>query len=171
MVALFFVLKAYIKTPIGRRQSEMIAFGLPVFGPLIKLVVIEKFTSQMALLIDSGVPIIYALEISERLVDNTICADVIVSVREAVKEGKLLAEPMERSGFFPPMAVQMVRVGEETGELGKMMNHVAVYYKQTIEEFMKRFGTMIEPVMLVFMGGIIGVIVISMFLPMFNLAG
>jgi type IV pilus assembly protein PilC len=171
MVALFFVLKAYIQTPFGRRQSEIIAFGLPVFGPLIKLVVIEKFTSQMALLIDSGVPIIYALEISERLVDNTICAEVIVSVREAVKEGKLLAEPMERSGFFPPMAVQMVRVGEETGELGKMMNHVAVYYKQAIEEFMKRFATMVEPNMLVFMGGIIGVIVISMFLPMFNLAG
>lgn len=171
IVGLVFLLKTYITTPVGRRQFEVIVFGLPVFGPLIRLVVIEKFTSQMALLIDSGVPIIYALEISERLVDNTICAEVIVDVREAVKEGKLLADPMEKSGFFPPMAVQMVRVGEETGELGKMMNHVAVYYKQSIEEFMKRFGTMIEPFMLVFMGGMIGAIVISMFLPMFNLAG
>lgn len=170
IVVMVFLFKNYIKTPSGRRQLESFLFALPVVGPVIKLIIIEKFASQMAILIDSGVPILYALEISEKLVDNLICGEVIASVREAVKEGKLLADPMERSGFFTPMTVQMIRVGEETGELGKMLNHIASYYKATVEEFMKRLGTLVEPVMLVFMGGVVGTIVISMFLPLLSLS-
>jgi type IV pilus assembly protein PilC len=87
-----------------------------------------------------------------------------------VKEGELLVAPMERSGFFPPMCVQMITVGEETGELSKMLNHVAKFYLEGVETFMKRFATIVEPFMLVFMGAIIGTIVVAMFLPMFNLA-
>lgn len=170
-IGVFFGLKFYLATPAGRWQFEQILFGLPGFGLIAKLIVIEKFTSQMAILVQSGVPILLALEISERLVENLTCAEVIRKVREAVKEGKLLAEPMERSAFFPPMAVQMIRVGEETGELAQMLNHVAVYYKHTVEEFMKRISTLIEPVMLVFMGGIIGAIVVAMFLPIISLSG
>lgn len=171
MIGLFFLLKAYIKTPLGRYQFESFLFSLPGLSNLIKLIVIEKFSSQMALLIDSGVPIIAALDIAERLVDNMICAEVIMDIKSAVKEGSLIADPMARSGFFPSMAVQMVRVGEETGELGKMLNHVAVYYKENIENTMKNISTMVEPLMLVFMGGVIGTIVIGMFLPMFNMSG
>ncbi len=170
IVAVVFLLKNYVKTPVGRKQFENFLFSLPVVGPIIKLVIIEKFASQMAILIDSGVPILYALEISEKLVDNLVCGEVIASVRDAVKEGKLLAEPMERSGFFTPMTVQMIRVGEETGELGKMLNHVATYYKSVVEEFMKRLGTLVEPIMLVFMGGVVGTIVVAMFLPLLSLS-
>ncbi|NTV28879.1 MAG: type II secretion system F family protein [Candidatus Omnitrophica bacterium] len=170
IVVAVFVFKNYVKTPVGRRQFETLIFALPIVGPIAKLVVIEKFTSQMAILIDSGVPILYALEISEKLVDNLVCGEVISGVRDAVREGQLLAEPMEKSGFFPPMTVQMIRVGEETGELGKMLNHVANYYKSVVEEFMRRIGTLIEPVMLVFMGGIVGAIVISMFVPLLSLS-
>ncbi|MBF0484969.1 MAG: type II secretion system F family protein [Candidatus Omnitrophica bacterium] len=165
-----FLFKNYIKTRPGRLAWEAFLFSMPVGGPVIKLVVIEKFASQMAILVESGVPILYALEISERLVDNLICGSVIKDIREAVKEGKLLADPMERSNFFPPMAVQMIRVGEETGELGQMLNHVARFYKSQVEEFVKRFGTLIEPFMLVFMGIIIGTIVVSMFLPILSLS-
>ncbi len=170
IAAAVFMFKGYVSAGPGRRQFEAFLFRLPVFGKTIKLIVVEKFTSQMAILVDSGVPILYALEISERLVDNLICAEVIKRIREGVREGRLLAEPMEQSGFFPPMAVQMIRVGEETGELGKMLNHVAVYYKKNIETFMKAFGSVIEPVMLVFMGSIIGVIVTAMFMPILTLA-
>jgi type IV pilus assembly protein PilC len=94
--------RSYVKTPVGRMQYDTLLFKLPVLGPIARLIVIEKFTSQMAVLVESGVPILYALEISERLVDNMVCADVIKGIREAVKEGKLLAEPMEKSDFFPP---------------------------------------------------------------------
>ncbi len=167
---IIYMFKAYISAGPGRWQFESILFNLPVFGKVFKLLVVEKFTSQMAILVDSGVPILYALEISERLVDNLICADVIKQIRNGVREGKLLAEPMEQSNFFPSMAVQMIRVGEETGELGKMLNHVASYYKKNIESFMKAFGTMIEPLMLVVMGSIIGVIITAMFMPILTLA-
>ena len=124
----------------------------------------------MAILIESGVPILYALEIAERLVDNLVCGEHIKHIREGVREGRLLAEPMEQSGFFPSMAVQMIRVGEETGELGQMLNHVAVFYKKQVEGVMKTFGTLIEPVMLVVMGGIIGTMVVAMFLPILSLS-
>jgi len=162
--------KSYIKTAAGRWQFESILFKLPVLGPVIRLIVIEKFTSQMSVLVESGVPILYALEISERLVDNVVCAEVIKGIRDAVKEGKLLADPMEKSGFFPPMTVQMIRVGEETGELAKMLGHVAVYYKSQVEEFMKRISVIIEPIMLVFMGAIMGTMVVSMFLPILTMS-
>ena len=95
---------------------------------------------------------------------------VIKEVRESVKEGKLLADCMAKSGFFPSMAVQMIRVGEETGELAKMLGHVAAFYKGQVEEFMKRIATLIEPVMLVVMGGVIGTIVVAMFLPLISLS-
>ncbi len=166
----WFMFKGYIKTDIGRRNFESFLFRMPVFGKIFKLIIVEKFTSQMAMLVDSGVPILYALEISERLVDNLVCAEVIKGVREAVREGRLLADPMETSGFFPPMAVQMIRVGEETGELGKMLNHVAIYYKRNVKDFLKSFGTLIEPVMLIVMGGIIGVLIIAMFLPILTMS-
>ncbi len=170
IVAGFFMFRSYISAGPGRRQFEVLLFQLPVVGKIIKLIVVEKFSSQMAILVESGVPILYALEISERLVDNTVCGDIIRRVREGVKEGKLLAEPMEQSGFFPPMAVQMIRVGEETGELGKMLNHIAIYYRKNIESFMKVFGTVIEPVMLLFMGSVIGVIIAAMFMPILSLS-
>ena len=165
-----FLFKNYIKTPVGRKNFELFLFGLPGFGNIFKLIVVEKFCSQMAILIDSGVPILYALEIAERLVDNLVCGEYIKQIREGVREGRLLAEPMEQSGFFPAMAVQMIRVGEETGELGQMLNHIAVFYKKQVEGVMKTFGTLIEPVMLVVMGGIIGVMVVAMFLPILSLS-
>jgi type IV pilus assembly protein PilC len=164
-----FLIKQYIRTNVGLIQFERFMFGLPVFGAVVKLIVVERFAAQMSILIDSGVPILYALEITEKLVENRTCGLIINDIRESVREGRLLAEPMEKSGFFPPMAVQMIKVGEETGELSKMLKHVSKFYQSNVEAFMKRFGTMIEPFMLLFMGGVIGTIVLAMFLPMFNM--
>lgn len=168
--ACIFLFRKYSQTTIGRAHVEQFVFGMPVFGQIAKLIVIERFSSQMSILVDSGVPILYALDITQRLVDNSICANVISDIKESVRQGELLVAPMERSKFFPSMCTQMIAVGEETGELSKMLTHVANYYQQTVETFMKRLGTLIEPFMLVFMGGVIGVIVLAMFLPMFNIA-
>lgn len=169
-IALFIVFRKYIQTYTGKLLWERFLFGLPTFGNIFKLIIIERFTSQMAILIESGVPILYALDITERLVDNNSCALIVSDVREAVKQGELLVAPMERSEFFPAMCVQMISVGEETGELSKMLNHVATFYQEAVETFMKRFATIVEPFMLVFMGAVIGTIVVAMFLPMFNIS-
>ncbi|MBZ0165181.1 MAG: type II secretion system F family protein, partial [Candidatus Omnitrophica bacterium] len=164
------MLKRVIATPLGRLKFEQFLFKLPTFGEIYKLIIVERFTSQMAILIDAGVPILYALDITERLVDNATCANIVSNIRDSVKSGELLVAPMERSEFFPPMAVQMIMVGEETGELSKMLKHVSAFYQDTVETFMGRFATIVEPFMLVFMGGVIGTIVLAMFLPMFNLS-
>lgn len=170
-VVAFFVVKGYLKTSHGKLAFEKMMFAMPVFGSPYKLIIVERFASQMSILVDSGVPILYALEITEKLVDNQTCAYIVAHIRESVREGKLLADPMAQSAFFPPMAVQMIKVGEETGQLGQMLKHVAEFYQRNVEAFMKRFGTLVEPVMLVFMGGIIGTIVLAMFLPLFSLSG
>ncbi|MBU4333025.1 MAG: type II secretion system F family protein, partial [Candidatus Omnitrophica bacterium] len=153
----------------GKLMWEKFLFSLPTFGEVIRLIIVERFASQMAILIDAGVPILFALDITERLVDNNNCALIIKDIKESVREGELLVGPMERSGFFPPMCIQMIMVGEETGELSKMLKHVSAFYQDKVETFMKRFATIIEPFMLIFMGAIIGTIVLAMFLPMFNL--
>jgi type II secretory pathway component PulF len=170
VIAFIFVFKQYIKTAQGRINYEKLLFSSPIIGEIYKLIIVERFSAQMSLLVDSGVPILYALDITERLVDNSTCAIIISDIKEAVKQGELLVAPMERSGFFPAMCIQMITVGEETGELSKMLKHVAGFYQTGVETFMKRFATIIEPFMLVFMGGIIGLIVVAMFLPMFNIS-
>lgn len=164
-----FLLRKYLNTQHGKRNMEKFLFSLPTIGNIYRLIIVERFTSQMAILVDSGVPILQALDISSRLVDNFTCAGIILKIKEQVRQGELLAAPMQQSGFFPGMAIQMITVGEETGELSKMLKHVAVFYQNTVETFMKRVGTVIEPFMLVFMGGIIGIIVTAMFMPMFNI--
>lgn len=166
---LFYGLKSYLKTRSGALVGEQILFGLPLLGNVIKLIVVERFTSQMAILVDSGVPLLLSLEISERLVENQTYGLLMAEIREQVREGKSLGDSMDKSQAFPSMAVQMIKVGEETGELSKMLGHIAAYYKSNVEAFMKRLGIIIEPFMLVFMATVIGTVVISIFLPLFKL--
>ncbi len=170
LAGIIFFLGQYIKTSSGRIAFERFLFNLPTAGEIFKLIIVERFSSQMAILLDAGVPILYALDISERLVDNKICSQIVNNIKEDVRKGELLVSPMEKSGFFPPMCIQMIMVGEETGELSKMLKHVAKFYQTEVETFMKRFATIIEPFMLVFMGFVIGTIVLAMFLPLFNIA-
>lgn len=170
VVGIFLVFKQYIKTYSGKLMWEGFLFRAPLIGDVFKNIIVERFTSQMTILIDSGVPILFALDISERLVSNLTCANIISNIKEGVRNGELLVAPMERSEFFPPMAIQMIMVGEETGELSKMLKHVAAFYQNEVEKFMDRFGTIVEPFMLVFMAVVIGLILVAMFLPMFNIS-
>ncbi len=169
-VVAVFLFRQFIKTAPGRLLCEKFFFNFPILGPIYKLIIIERFASQMATLVESGVPILYALEICEKLVDNQTCAVVVAQIREGVRDGRPLSEPLMETSFFTPMTCQMVKVGEETGELGKMFAHISAYYLSNVEAFMKRFGTLIEPFMLLFMGLVVGTIVISMFLPLINLS-
>ena len=124
----------------------------------------------MATLLESGVPILYSLEITERSVDNLVMAEVIRQVKDDVREGKSLSVPLEKSGFFEPMVVQMVSIGEEIGELPEMFKKINAFYQEYTETFLTRFTSMFEPIMLVFMGLVIGLMVIGMFLPIFQIA-
>ena len=170
ITASIFAARKYVQTKSGRENFEKFMFSLPSIGNIYRLIIVERFTSQMAILVDSGVPILQALDIASRLVNNHTCSKIILGIKERVRQGELLAVPMQESGFFPGMAIQMITVGEETGELSKMLKHVAGFYQETVETFMKRLGIIIEPFMLVFMGGVIGIIVTAMFMPMFNLS-
>jgi type IV pilus assembly protein PilC len=141
-----------------------------VFGEFFRALVVERFASELSTLIESGVPILYSLEIAEQSVNNSIMAGVIRQVKEDVREGKPLSRPLEQSGFFEPMVVQMVNVGEEIGELSKMFKRVSTFYRDYVETFLARFASMFEPIMLIFMGLVIGIMVIGMFLPIFQIA-
>ena len=165
-----FILRRYIKFPRGRKRYEHFLFRLPVFGEFFRTMVVERFCSEMATLIESGVPILYALEISERSVDNLVMAEIVRTVKEEVRQGRSLNAPMQSCGLFEPMVVQMVGIGEEIGDLSGMFKKIDSFYQEYIETFLNRFTSMFEPFMLVFMGIVIGIMVIGMFLPIFQIS-
>lgn len=167
---IIFAFKKYTATKAGRRSFENFKFKLPVFGEFFMALNIERFSSEMSTLLESGVPILYSLEISERSVDNLIMADIVRKIKEDVREGKQLRESLEKSGFFEPMIIQMVGIGEEIGELPQMFKRINSFYQEYCDTFLTRFVSMFEPFVLVFIGGIIGVMVIGMFLPIFELS-
>jgi type IV pilus assembly protein PilC len=167
--AAFFFFKKYVSTKQGRRSFEKFLFNLPLFGDFFRILVVERFTSEMATLVESGVPILYSLEITEHSVNNLTLGDIIHNIKEDVREGKPLSQPLERSGFFEPMAVQMVTIGEEIGELSNMFKKLNTFYEEYVDTFLARFATMFEPMMLIFMGVVVGIMVVGMFLPIFQI--
>jgi len=170
LIVLINVLRLYLKTPTGRKMYENFLFNMPIGGDFFRVLVIERFSSEMSILIESGVPILYALEISERAVSNRVVAEILHKVKDEVREGRSLSRPLERSGFFDPMVVQMVRVGEEIGDLSSMFKKISAFYQEYVETFLVRFTAMFEPAMLIFMGLVIGVMIVGMFLPIFKIA-
>ncbi|OGX19134.1 MAG: hypothetical protein A3K83_01210 [Omnitrophica WOR_2 bacterium RBG_13_44_8b] len=170
MVAGGFLMRKYISTRPGRKNAEKFLFGLPVFGEFYRVLTIERFTAEMSTLVESGVPILYSLEIAEHSVGSLVLGDIIRNVKDDVREGKSLSKPMEKSGFFEPMAVQMVTIGEEIGELASMFKRLNVFYQEYVDTFLARFTSLFEPIMLIFMGAVVGIMVVGMFLPIFQLA-
>jgi len=170
IIAVVFLVKGYISRPEGRKKYEGFLFRLPIFGDFFRDLVVERFSSEMTTLIESGVPILYALEISERSVGNLVMSEIIRNVKEGVRQGRSLSAPMEKSGFFEPMVVQMVNIGEEVGDLSGMFKKINSFYQETVETFLTRFTSMFEPIMLVVVGIIIGIMVVGMFLPIFQIS-
>ncbi len=167
---IIFFVRSYVKTRKGKRLFDKIILQVPVVGNFFSVNEIEKFSSTMTTLLESGVPILYSLEIAERSAMNTVVQEVIRGVKDSVREGKPMIMPLEESGFFPPMVNQMVNIGEEIGELDKMFKKIASFYAEMLETAIVRFTSMFEPLMIVFMGVVIGGMVVSMFLPIFKLA-
>ena len=170
ILVLFSLFKNYIRTKDGLRTYENFKFKLPLFGEFFRAILVERFASGMSTLVESGVPILYSLEISEHSVGSVIMGDIIRKIKDDIRDGKSLREPMERSGFFEPMVVQMVGIGEEIGELSQMFKRVDSFYQEYVETFLTRFTSLFEPVMLIFMGIVIGLMVVGIFLPIFQLS-
>jgi type IV pilus assembly protein PilC len=164
-----FGLRSYYRTEKGRHTIDRILLRLPILGDIIRKVGVARFTRTLATLLTSGVPILEALVITAKTSGNAMLEDVIYDIRRHIEEGKTISEPMRESGFFPPMVSQMVSVGETTGELDTMLVKVADYYEDEVDTVMANLLTILEPVMLVFLGVVVGGIVIAMYLPLFKL--
>ncbi len=170
ITALSFAIKRYVSTELGRWQFDDIKFKLPLVGPVIKEISIERFASGLSTLIKSGVPILHALEIAEKTVGNKVMEKELKDVKIAVRDGRAIAQTMQESSMFPPLVVQMIGVGEEIGELGKMLEKISWFYKERVDTFVSRLTTMFEPLVLIFMGVVVGVLVIAMFMPIFSIS-
>ncbi|RKY30912.1 MAG: hypothetical protein DRP74_06010 [Candidatus Omnitrophota bacterium] len=169
-VIIFFAFRVYIKTKEGRKVFEKFRFNLPLFGKFFRELMFERFSSDIGTLIGSGVPLLYSLEIAEHSISNLTLAEIIHKIKDDVREGKLLSVGMEKSGFFDSMFTQMTSVGEEVGDLPQMFKRINEYYQESTETFLSRFATIFEPLMLIFMGGVIGIMVLGIFLPIFQIA-
>ncbi len=166
-LAIFIV--QFRKTDKGRKITDKILLKLPVVGMLLRKVAIAKFTSTLGTLIGSGVPILDGLNITAKTSGNKIVEEAIVNVREAVTAGKTIAEPLSEAKLSPPMVTQMIAVGETTGALETMLNKIAEFYDEEVDTAVANLTSMIEPVLIVFLGVTVGFIVISMYLPIFKL--
>lgn len=174
-VAFFIGIKLFAKTKVGRRMLDMFKLKAPVFGKLNHKVCIARFSRTMATLLSSGVGILEALQTVSGTVSNDIISDAILSARASIREGEQIAEPLARSKMFPPMVIQMISIGQESGSLDPMLSKVADFYEDEVDAALASLTSAIEPVLIVMLGGIVGFIVIAMFLPLVaiinNLAG
>ncbi|MBI4342224.1 MAG: type II secretion system F family protein [Candidatus Omnitrophica bacterium] len=168
---LIYALKAYLRTTAGQWTRDRLMLKIPLFNTLFSYIQLAEFSRGLSTLLESGVPLLSSLEILERSATNKIYGQAIGQVREQVKEGKSMAQPMEETGLFPAMTVQMVQVGEEVGELAKMVARIAKYYEERVETFIARMTRLFEPIAIVVMGGLVLLIVLSIFLPIFKMAG
>ncbi len=166
-----YLFKAYYGTPKGRYTVDKLILKLPVFGPLVRKISVARFTRTMGTLISSGVPILEALDITARTSGNAIIEEAIFNVKTAIEEGRTIVEPLKESGVFPPMVVQMIGVGEETGALETMLLKIADFYEDEVDTAVGDLMTAIEPMMMAVLGVVVGGIVISMYMPIFQLVG
>jgi len=164
-----FLFKRYIKTEKGKINFDKLKLNLPVFGALIKKVSVGKFTRTLSTLIRSGVPILGSLEIVSKTAGNRVVEIAVEQVRKNVKEGEPIAEPLARSGIFPSMVVRMISVGEQTGELEKMLAKIADFYDEQVDTAVSGLTSLIEPLIIAFLGIVIGGLVICMFLPILQI--
>jgi type IV pilus assembly protein PilC len=170
-VAIFAVVSVnrYYKTQAGKLQIDKLMLSLPVLGDLLRKSAVSRFTRTLGTLISSGVSILDGLEITARTAGNKILSEAIMSARASIREGETVSAPLKQSGVFPPMVVQMISVGEQTGALDEMLNKIAVFYEAEVDTAVDTLTSIIEPVMIVVMGGIVGGMVVAMYLPMFKL--
>jgi type IV pilus assembly protein PilC len=170
LVALYFVFQRYYKTENGQETVDNYLLKLPIFGSLIRKVAIAKFTRTLGTMLSSGVPILEGLDIVARTSGNKIIEKAILKTKMSIGEGKTIAEPLGASGVFPPMVVQMISVGESTGALDSMLSKIADFFDDEVDAAVANLTSLLEPLLMVFLGGAIGAIVVAMYLPIFQMA-
>jgi type IV pilus assembly protein PilC len=164
-------LKQWRKSDHGLRVTDALSLRLPVIGILVRKVAVAKFTRTLSTLIASGVPILDGLDIVAKTAGNKIVELAILQTRAAIAEGKTIAEPLAQTKVFPPMVVQMIGVGEQAGALDSMLSKIADFYDEEVDAAVETLSSMLEPFIMVFLGVVIGFIVVAMYLPVFKLAG
>lgn len=168
--ALIYAFKRYRGTEGGRRVTDSLSLKLPIFGDLLKKVAVARFTRTLGTMIQSGVPILDALDIVAKTAGNVIIEEILYEVRASIAEGQTISEPLGENDIFPGMVVQMISVGEATGALDSMLEKIADFYDDEVDAAVEALTSMLEPLLLLFLGGSIGGLVISMYLPIFQMA-
>ncbi len=169
IVAFVVMLLRYHKTKAGRYNIELLMLKVPIFGAIVKKAGISRFARTLGTLINSGVPILHSLRIVETTVGNAAIAKIVSIVAESVNRGESMAAPLRENKIFPLMVGHMVSVGEESGTLDTILNKIADFYDSEVDSTVKRLSSIVEPIMLIFIGAIVAVIALSLFLPMFNM--
>jgi type IV pilus assembly protein PilC len=169
LVAAVVLLVRFYKTDKGRYLFDRAILKPPVIGTLMRKVAIAKFTRTLSTMISSGVPILDGLEITSRTAGNKIVEKALIETRKNISEGKTIAEPLAATSVFPPMVVQMIAVGEATGSLDSMLNKIADFYDDEVETAVNALTSMLEPLLMVFLGGVVGGMIVAMYLPIFQL--
>jgi type IV pilus assembly protein PilC len=164
------IFKRYYNTEGGRIKIDGLLLHAPVFGPLIRKVAVAKFTRTLSTMLESGVPILDALQVVAKTAGNKVIEQAVFHVASSIAEGRPIAEPLEESGVFPNMVVQMINVGESVGALDAMLSKIADFYDEEVDQAVENLTAMIEPFMMVFLGGMIGGLVVAMYLPIFTMA-
>jgi type IV pilus assembly protein PilC len=159
------------KTPRGRRFIDRMLLRLPILGDVLRKIAVARFTRTLGTLLTSGVPILDALEIVAKTAGNVVVEEAIMYSRQKISEGKNMAQPLLETNVFPSMVVQMVGVGEQTGALDTMLNKIADFYEEEVDVAVSSLTSLIEPAMMVGVGGTVGVVLIAMYLPIFSIAG
>ena len=150
---------------------DSLSLKAPIIGLLLKKVAVAKFSRTLSTMISSGVPILEGLNIVSKTSGNRVVENALLKTRQSISEGRSIAEPLAETGIFPPMVVQMIAVGEATGALDSMLNKIADFYDDEVDSAVTAMTTLLEPVMMVFLGGIVGGMIIAMYLPIFKMAG
>lgn len=159
------------RQPVGKHFFHRMLLALPVLGPVMRKISVARFTRTLGTLLAAGVPILDALDVVKKAAGNVIVENAIQQTSNKIREGRTMAEPLMETAVFPPMVVQMIGVGEQTGALDTMLNKIADFYEDEVDVAVAALTSLLEPLMMVFIGGIVGVILIAMYLPIFSIAG
>jgi type IV pilus assembly protein PilC len=169
VVAIGWAFKSYYATTSGKYNVDGITLKLPVLGLLMRKIAVARFCRTLATLLSSGVPILDGLEITARTSGNSVVEEAILKTRKSIERGETISSPLKETGVFPAMVTQMIAVGETTGALDTMLAKIADFYEEEVDTAVAGLLTLLEPIMIAFLGGIVGGIVIAMYLPIFDL--
>jgi type IV pilus assembly protein PilC len=168
-IAARFLFRRYKRTAAGREMVDSLKLRVPIFGSLFHKTALSRFSSTLGMLLRSGVPILQALDIVSDTVNNRVIAKAVADVQASVREGESIAKPLSKHKIFPPMVVQMLAVGEETGQIDTMLDKVATFYDNEVEASVDALTSLIEPLLIAIIGGCVGAAVIALYMPMFNI--